>query len=732
MPKVPGNPISTLPDNTWNSATSTFNYMQRDPLLDWFGHHYNPVLFPGAPIVTGADGKIMVAKSRRSSPATSTAPSLRSTTTSLRSTTTSIRATTSLRDTSTSLQDTASPGIPLRTTTTIFRGSDSPIIHLSNFKDISLCSTDFDPPELDVDPPSYISHILNQGNIFEAEIIADLRNKFGEKRVLSIGGERNSHDPKFAKSTFDAMKRGVPIIHGGVLHNASNKTFGIPDLLVRSDWLNILITKRVITDKDKKRGCVFNKRWHYRVVDIKYTCLNLRANGVHMLNSGAIPAYKSQLWIYTAALAHLQKYNPYAAYILGRRYKYEKEGNVYSSVSAYGTLGTIDYKTVDHLIPQQTDDALLWLNDVKSAEASNWNLTVPPLSREELYPNMCNSYDEPWHGLKEYLSSCNYDLTALWMVGPKNRKLALQKGIYQWNDSRCTPESLGINGEKTGRLLKAIIDINRDSMAIISPQYIEYNTNGWKRKPVIEFFVDFETTNGAMSSITDVESADISTTIFMIGVGYIDPHTEGFIYKSFITTQLIPAEELRICIEFVDYLKEIATPFRIWEPRCIHWSSAEEVMWEGALSRHPSLRKRSVMQWLDIMDVFKGEPVVINGCMSFGLKSVGKSLYRHGLINVTWDEENTCGNGRDALVAAYRASAQARTLKCKMTDLPMMADIEKYNEVDVRILHCIIEYLRSNHIKPKTGKKSKGTQNVKKRKRVDIQVETPAKKIRTK
>ena len=42
--------------------------------------------------------------------------------------------------------------------------------------------------------------------------------------------------------------------------------------------------------------------YHYVVVDIKFSTLPLRADGVHLLNAGKFPAYKSQAWIYTQAL----------------------------------------------------------------------------------------------------------------------------------------------------------------------------------------------------------------------------------------------------------------------------------------------------------------------------------------------------------------------------------------------------------------------------------------------
>ena len=61
------------------------------------------------------------------------------------------------------------------------------------------------------------------------------------------------------------------------------------------------------------------KNFHYRVFDIKYSTLNLAANGKFILNNPKFNAYKSQLYIYNEALGHMQGYTPTETYIIGRK-----------------------------------------------------------------------------------------------------------------------------------------------------------------------------------------------------------------------------------------------------------------------------------------------------------------------------------------------------------------------------------------------------------------------------
>ena len=550
---------------------------------------------------------------------------------------------------------------------------------------------------------NFTSYIMEQGCIFEKKILKLLTKKFGSHRIASIKGETNPRDINKVKDTLKAMKKGYPIIHSGVLHNPKNKTFGIPDLLVRSDWFNYLIDQSPLTESMINISAKKLKtNYHYRVIDIKFTSLLLRADGLHLLNSGFFPAYKSQLLIYNQALSELQGYTPNQVYILGRQWKYTSKGESHNNNACFDKLGIIDYSGIDLEYINLTEKALSWIRDVRSPSAKNWNILKYPLHRWELYPNMCNGHDYPWHGVKEQIAKETKELTSLWMVGPKNRALALQNDICQWVDKSCTPSSLGIKGEKLSPVLSAIININRDEKDIkILPKYIKNNLNNWKHQDKIEFFVDFETCNGAVSSIKKLPAAKTGTLVFMIGVGYITPDTKIWEMQDFTVDRLTFDEEAKICKEFSTFILETSKKYGVKQPRCIHWARAEDIMWTEAVDRHDPISdqwKSWKWDWLDLLAVFKAEPIVIESCMSFGLKDVAKAMKKHGFIETAWDKDSDCIDGQSAMVAACKAHNQARKYGISMRQIDVMKQIVKYNEVDVRVLYEIITYLRTNHI----------------------------------
>nr|QBK86358.1 MAG: uncharacterized protein LCMAC102_01530 [Marseillevirus LCMAC102] len=559
---------------------------------------------------------------------------------------------------------------------------------------------------------SFIEYIMEQGTIFETHIIRLLSEKLGNDMVYSIGGELNPRSSTKVTETLDAMNRGIPIIHSGLLHNPETQTYGIPDLLVRSDWINNLVEIPVIDDKKihktaPKLRDVHNPEnsphYHYLVVDVKFSTLYLRADGIHILTCGSFPAYKSQLYIYNEALARIQGYNPQKAFVLGRKWRFTSKGEKFKGQNCFDRLGTIDYATVDKEYVTKTHDALKWLRDVKTEEARGWNICNVPLSRPELYPNMCNTHDYPWRNTKEKIADNIKDLTSLWMVGIKQREIAHSRDIYQWTDKKCTPTIMGIKGKFTSRVLGEILEINRSQgNEKVKPQYIKNNFRDWQTQKELEFYVDFETINDVITEFEALPVVKNTSLIFIIGVGFINPLTKKWIFRDFTAHTLTFEEEGRICQEFSDYIRLEAETYDVKNPLCVHWAPAENSFWNDAAKRHSETSeawKTDEWEWFDLLKVFKEEPIVIKGCLGFSLKKVAGALQKHGCINTSWDMESACLDGQAAMVCAWKAHKESQARNLNMRELPHMREIIKYNEADVKVLYEIITYIRTNHTK---------------------------------
>jgi len=135
---------------------------------------------------------------------------------------------------------------------------------------------------------------------------------------------------------------------------------------------------------------------------------------------------------------------------------------------------------------------------------------------------MCNKYDTPYHSVKKELSDQLKELTQIWNVGVKNRKIAHSNGVYSWDDPTCSAEVMGIHGQKIGPIIDQIIQINRDSGQLILPDVIQNNTFNWKTPHELDFYIDFEGITGCLyyqnTNLTNCETD--SQILFLIGVGY--------------------------------------------------------------------------------------------------------------------------------------------------------------------------------------------------------------------
>ena len=165
--------------------------------------------------------------------------------------------------------------------------------------------------------------ISNQGVNFENNIIKFIINKYPDW-VKKIANYREGFSMTKYEETQVAMKKGVPIIYQAVLQDKQNKIFGIPDILIRSDYINKFIPNSIPLEYENIKSPLLgnNVNYHYYVIDIKFSTLQLDKDGEFLLNSNELPAYKSQVCIYNIALGRMQGLTPNYGFILGRRIKF--------------------------------------------------------------------------------------------------------------------------------------------------------------------------------------------------------------------------------------------------------------------------------------------------------------------------------------------------------------------------------------------------------------------------
>ena len=559
---------------------------------------------------------------------------------------------------------------------------------------------------------SCLSVLFEMGNKFEDKVIEYLKNKFSNHvKVIHTGYvPLQNYNVNLTKQY---MLDGIPIICQAPLYNELNKTFGVADLIIRSDWINKIIDSKPMSLYDASyKAPNLNGNYHYVVIDIKWTTMNLCADGERIRNSGRFPAYKGQLAIYNAIVGQLQGYTSPKSYILAKSYKYTSKGVTIQGYNCFDILGYVDYSDFDNSYLKSTQKAVEWIRNLRS-NGKSWSL-IPP-SVNELYPNMCNSYDSGFKKQKKYQSDEIKELTSIYMVGHKNRLIGHENGIYRYDDVRCKASNLGIYGQKIAPLVNKMIQMEneKDPLIKIQPKVISNNMLGWQTKMDIEFFIDFEMLNTQFytKEINLNNSRGISDFLFMIGVGYEE--NNKFVYKCFYADEVTLENENKIVSQFINFIEEkVSDHMNLYNikdrslcfPKLFHWSPAEKSTLKHVELRHNnkfsniehssdkslSSWDKSVT-WVDFCKVFTEEPIILKGVRGgFGLKGIAKQMYENGWIETKWDESGP-SDGLNAMMDA------CKYYKDKQNKVSMFTDIIEYNYVDCKVVWEIVNYLRSNH-----------------------------------
>ena len=181
--------------------------------------------------------------------------------------------------------------------------------------------------------------LFAQGREFAARVIAHLRRETDVRTIIDDHFETRAFDA--AERTFAAMHEGVPVLYQNVLWDAEHGAFNAPDLLVRADILEQLFPDTLNEKTIEIAAPDLGGRWHYRVVDVKFSTLHLNAAGNDLTNGGSMPAYKTQLFLYNRALGRIQGYEPPATHLIGWSWERTQKSIDYHGVSAVDKAATV-------------------------------------------------------------------------------------------------------------------------------------------------------------------------------------------------------------------------------------------------------------------------------------------------------------------------------------------------------------------------------------------------------
>jgi len=443
--------------------------------------------------------------------------------------------------------------------------------------------------------PHPLQYLFNKGIHYESQVIDYLSKKLkiALPKLSSVNTSRDytsyEHDID-CKISMDSMRKGIPLLYSPYLVSEKQKLRGIPDLLIRSDYIESYFGIEVPQEKSNFGS------YYYIPIEIKYSSLHFDKTNQTLLNMNRTKIYKNQLYVYSSILSDIQGVLPCCSFIIGKNYMKDNQ------------LGHVYYETRDKEIVSLFQKGFEWLQHVKK-NSHKWKFEK---TEEILHilPNMKVShsiYDPEKKIISEHIG----EITDFWQCGIKQRYNLLDKTndqIYSWKNPEFDVSLLGINKsylEKVDKLLK----INRGEIEPIYPKKIKHNLFEWRNQSN-EIFVDFETIYN--------EEEDGEMMIFLIGVYHQNQYTY------FVANNMNPSSEKEILLSFYQFWKDLGEP-KIW-----YWF-AEDMFWKKSCKKYDL---SFVLSWIDLYKVFYEGEVFVKGCKNFKLKSYVYSLLKMEEIQI--------------------------------------------------------------------------------------------------
>ena len=177
--------------------------------------------------------------------------------------------------------------------------------------------------------------------------------------------------------------------------------------------------------------------------------------------------------------------------------------------------------------------------------------------------------------------------------------------------------------------------------------------------------------------VTFLNNENCPVAVFFEPVVFENNESE---FKQFTAKQLNDKEEENIVREWIEYMEIFEQKFNTSNCKIFHWGKAEQFIYRQVNNK----LKFKDLNFIDLLDVFKTEPIIIKDCFSYGLKDVVKSLHKYGIIKEIWEEEM---NGKEAMIKAW----ENYNNKDKNN---VMENIKKYNYYDCKVIDNILIFLR--------------------------------------
>lgn len=444
--------------------------------------------------------------------------------------------------------------------------------------------------------------------------------------------------------------------------------------------VDVIIMKRLFLDvfkdiKNVNMSSINNS--DYLIINIIPEIVNFKTDNKTLQKNEVINFNECNLYVFNSAL---KKYIPR---------------------SDIGFIFAKGYKIKNYLLEKKEQIALVKFDDkirwnvinacewIKRLTTNTYIMNYENVPCVELYPNM-NYKNTEYQDEKKKIAERIKEITLIWKITYDERCELIKNGIRTWDNIYLINNLYDLKDSNTKNIQENIIHMNLQDELILQPRSLSS-----KFKEVItpadnEYILDIESLihlEEKTNYFNDIIKPD-AANICIIG----SVHLQNGIYRSFqdfTINDLSLKEEKKIIINWLKSLKTCNNHVKIF-----HWGHAEKSYIKNMKSRFPDIIFPKMIL-IDLLEFFKNEPIIIKNCFNFGLKNIGKALYRYKFISTTW---SLTDNGLDAMIR-FKQICEENVGK----DIPLkrytdISDIIHYNKIDCIVLTEILMFLRKRYL----------------------------------
>ena len=468
--------------------------------------------------------------------------------------------------------------------------------------------------------------------------------------------------------TIDKIYNRVPLIINPLLVNDKYKLIVKCDIMIKKNlFLKIFdeitnVSLDIIQDNE------------YLIINLVPEVITFKKGGREIRNTYNVFYNKCSLYAFNSALRkYINRNNFY--FLFGKEYKCNNK-----TLNKKNNIGLAIF---DPVYRDKIINSIKWLNKLKQNKLELY----PKPTCMELYPNMNNKQSQ-WESEKQKLAEKIKEITLIWRISYLDRNRLIQVGIYTWDNLYLLNNLYELKDQSTTKIIQEkIIHMNKHDNLVVEPRNITRDFKDILKPSHIEFVLDIESVlhlEEKGNYFNNDKHEDLPNICI---IGLIIINNGDYIFKDFTIDNLTIEDEKQNILNWVNFISKYD------EIKIYHWGHAEKSYLENIHKRFSDI-KLPKMLLIDLLHYFRSEPIIIKNCFNFSLKTIGKNLFKHGLIKSTWSDTD---NGLDAMIKFKEISLE------KDKNIPLkryieVAEIIEYNKMDCVIRMEILYYLRKKYL----------------------------------